>query len=177
MVPEVPTATKVLFPNPTPLSSFEVGEVTVLKDEPLSVDLTMVPEVPTPTKVLFPNPTPQRLFEVGEVTLSKDAPLSVDLTMVTDSPTPTNLVVSSVVLVVVPEFSVDSSFSSLQEMTVKLKRKRERIMSRCFTWFPIGVLGEPYIYHNSGCFTRIGDFTWRVSDCQELVGVYSQEMM
>ena len=26
----------------------------------------------------------------------------------------------------------------LQEMTVKLKRKRERIMSRCFTWFPIG---------------------------------------
>ena len=99
----------------------------------------MVPEVPTPTKVLFPNPTPQRLFEVGEVTLSKDAPLFVDLTMVTDSPTPTNFVVSSVVVVVVvPEFSVDSSFSSLQEMTVKLKRKRERIMRRCFIGFLIG---------------------------------------
>jgi len=53
MVPEPPTATNVLFPNTTPLRSFEVGEVTVLKDEPLSVDLTMVPEVPTPTKVLF----------------------------------------------------------------------------------------------------------------------------
>jgi hypothetical protein len=138
MVPEVPTPTKVLFPNPTPLRSFEVGEVTVLKDEPLSVDLTMVPEVPTPTKVLFPNPTPQRLFEVGEVTVLKDEPLSVDLTMVPDSPTPTNLVVSSVVVVVVPEFSVDSSFSSLQEMTVKLKRKRERIMRRCFIGFLIG---------------------------------------
>ena len=124
--------------NPTPQRKFEVGEVTVLKDEPLSVDLTMVPEVPTPTKVLFPNPTPQRLFEVGEVTVLKDEPLSVDLTMVPDSPTPTNLVVSSVVVVVVPEFSVDSSFSSLQEMTVKLKRKRERIMRRCFIGFLIG---------------------------------------
>ena len=84
------------------------------------------------------NPTTQRKFEVGEVTLSKDEPLSVDLTMVPDSPTPTNLVVSSVVVVVVPEFSVDSSFSSLQEMTVKLKRKRERIMRRCFIGFLIG---------------------------------------
>jgi hypothetical protein len=35
-------------------------------------------------------------------------------------------------------------------------------MSRCFTWFPIVVLGEPNIYHDSGDFTRIGDFTWRV---------------
>ena len=45
-------------------------------------------------------------------------------------------------------------------------------MSRCFTWFPNWlVLGEPYIYHNLEDFTRIGDFTWRVSDCEELVGV------
>ena len=64
--------------------------------------------------------------------------MSVDLTMVPDSPTPTNLVVSSVVVVVVPEFSVESSFSSLQEMTVKLERKRERIMRRCFIGFLIG---------------------------------------
>ena len=35
-------------------------------------------------------------------------------------------------------------------------------MSRCFTWFPIGVLGEPEIYQNLGCFTMCGDFTWRV---------------
>jgi len=25
--------------------------------------------------------------------------------------------------------------------------------------------------YESVCFTRIGDFTWRVSDCEELVGV------
>jgi hypothetical protein len=30
--------------NPTPWRRFEVGEVTVLKDDLLSVDLTMVPE-------------------------------------------------------------------------------------------------------------------------------------
>ena len=46
-------------------------------------------------------------------------------------------------------------------------------MSICFTWFPIVVLGVPNIYHDSGDFTRIGDFTWeyvwRVSDCEEIV--------
>ena len=31
-------------------------------------------------------------------------------------------------------------------------------------------LGEPNVYHESVCFTRIGDFTWRMSDCDELVG-------
>jgi len=36
---------------------------------------------------------------------------------------------------------------------------------------PFGGLGEPNIYHQSVCFTRTGDFTWRVSDCEELVGV------
>ena len=79
--PPLPTVTKVLFPKVTPRILFEVGEVTVLKDDPLSVDLTMVPELPTPTKVLFPKVTPQRVVEVGEVTLSKDDPLSVDLSM------------------------------------------------------------------------------------------------
>ena len=33
------------------------------------------------------------------------------------------------------------------------------------------ILGEPYIYQNLGDFTRKWDFTWRVSDCEELVGV------
>jgi len=28
-----------------------------------------------------------------------------------------------------------------------------------------------YIYNQMVYFTRIGDFTWRVSDCEELVGV------
>ena len=32
-------------------------------------------------------------------------------------------------------------------------------------------LGEPNVYHESVCFTRVGDFTWRVSDCDELVGL------
>ena len=32
-------------------------------------------------------------------------------------------------------------------------------------------LGEPNVYHESVWFTRIGDFTWRVSDCEELVGL------
>ena len=50
-------------------------------------------------------------------------------------------------------------------------------MSICLTWFPIGGLGEPNIYHQSVCFTRIGDFTWRVPDCEELSEGYSQEIM
>ena len=34
----------------------------------------------------------------------------------------------------------------LHEMIVRLKRRKERIMSRCFTWFPNWlVLGEPNI--------------------------------
>ena len=43
-------------------------------------------------------------------------------------------------------------------------------MSKCFTWVPIGGLGEPNIYQNLGEFTRMWDFTWRLSDCEELVG-------
>jgi len=27
------------------------------------------------------------------------------------------------------------------------------------------------MYHDLGNFTRMRDFTWRVSDCEELVGV------
>ena len=48
---------------------------------------------------------------------------------------------------------VDSSLSSPQEMMVKLKRRIERMMSRCFTWFPNGGLGEPNIYQNMWNFT------------------------
>ena len=39
-----------------------------------------------------------------------------------------------------------SSLLLLQEMKVKLKRRRkENIMSRCFTWFSFSELGEPEI--------------------------------
>ena len=60
-------------------------------------------------------------------------------------------VVSEVVVVlsVVVVSVVDSSLSSPQEMTVRLKRKRERIIGICLTWFPNWlVLGEPNIYHH-----------------------------
>ena len=57
--------------------------------------------------------------------------------MVPEFPTPTNIVELSVVLVV--------DLLLLQEMTVKLKRNRERMMSICLTRFPIGGLGEPNI--------------------------------
>ena len=60
----------------------------------------------------------------------------------------------------------------LHEMIVRIKRKRERMMSGCFTWFPnCLVLGEPNIYHDSGVFYKEVGRLWRVSDCEDLVGV------
>jgi len=40
----------------TPMRVVELTGVTALKDEPLSVDLTMFPETPSATKILFTNP-------------------------------------------------------------------------------------------------------------------------
>ena len=49
-------------------------------------------------------------------------------------------------------------------------------MSKCFTWVPIGGLGEPNIYHDLGVFyKKWGGFTWRVSDCEELVVVFTRD--
>jgi hypothetical protein len=36
-----------------------------------------------------------------------------------------------------------------------VRRRKERMMSRCFTWFPISGLGKPNIYHNLEDFTRM----------------------
>ncbi|SVD89064.1 uncharacterized protein METZ01_LOCUS441918, partial [marine metagenome] len=44
MFPDEPTATNVLFPNPTPKRLFAVGEVALSQVVPLSVDLKMFPE-------------------------------------------------------------------------------------------------------------------------------------
>ena len=72
----------------------------------------------------------------------------------------TGAVVSVVVVlsVVVLSLSVvveePLSLLLLQEMMVKLKRNMETMMSICLTWFPIGVLGEPYLYQNLGSFSR-----------------------
>ena len=64
--------------------------------------------------------------------------------MVPESPNVTNnpVVVELSVLVVLSLL--------LQEMKEKLKRSKERMMSRCFNWFPISGLGEPKLYHNLG---------------------------
>ena len=51
-----------------------------------------------------------------------------------------------------------------QEIRKEERRRIERMMRRCLTWFPIGGLGNLRLYQNMWCFTRIGDFTWRVSD-------------
>ena len=53
-------------------------------------------------------------------------------------------VVSEVVVVLSVLFE-PSSLLLLQEMTVKLKRNMETMMSICLTWFPISGLGEPNI--------------------------------
>ena len=45
----------------------------------------------------------------------------------------------------------------------KKEEGEERKMSRCFTRFPIVGLGEPNIYQNLGDFTRMRDFSWKVS--------------
>ena len=60
------------------------------------------------------------------------------------------------------ELLLDESSFFAQEMTVRLKRNMEKIMSICLTWFPISGLGEPKLYHQSVCFTRMWEFTWRV---------------
>ena len=84
-----------------------------------------------------------------------------------------SIVLSVVVVLSVVEVVVEEPLSLLQEMTVRLKRNRVKIMSICLTWFPISGLGKPKLYQNLVCFTRIGDFTWRVSDCEELVGGFT----
>jgi hypothetical protein len=58
------------------------------------------------------------------------------------------------VVVVLSVLFEPSSLLLLQEMMVKLKRRKERRMSICLTWFPISVLGEPNLYQNMRCFTR-----------------------
>ena len=49
--------------------------------------------------------------------------------------------VVSVVVVVLSELFEPSSSSLLQEMRVRLKRKKEKMMSICLNWFPIRVVG------------------------------------
>ena len=51
-------------------------------------------------------------------------------------------------------------------------------MSICLKRFPISVLGEPNIYHDSGVFYKeVGILLGGCLTCEELSGDYSQEMM
>ena len=49
------------------------------------------------------------------------------------------------------------------------RRRIERMMSMCFTWFPIWFRRTQYIPRFGGVLQVYGDFTWRQSDCEELV--------
>ena len=122
MLPEIPVATKVLFPKSTPKRVFVVGEVMILKEEPISVDFTMVPLSPTTTNVLFPYATPYRFFIVGEVTLSKDAPLLVDFRMFPVRPTTRNTPVPEVEPV-----RLDELLLSPQEIIAEVKQATKNI--------------------------------------------------
>ena len=125
ILPEIPTAVKILLPNPTPKRVFVVEVVILSKDVPLSVDFTMDPLSPTTTNVLLPNATPYRLFDVGEVALSKEAPLLLDLRIFPERPatinTPEPERLSAVAVVSVdPELVAESSLPP-QEILVEVK--------------------------------------------------------
>ena len=60
----------------------------------------------------------------------------------------------SVVVVLSSVVEEDVLLFLAHEITVRLKRKRERIMSRCFIKFPFSELGEPNIYHDLGVFYK-----------------------
>ena len=86
--------------------------------------------------------TPLRCFDVPEVLLFHEFP-SDEVKMVPEEPTLTNnpVVVELSVFVV-----LDELLDEVQDMEMKLKRRREmRMSSRCFTWFPKSGLGEPEI--------------------------------
>ena len=73
------------------------------------------------------------MFVVTEVLLVHDIP-SEEVSMIPLSPTVTNNPVELVELV---ELVKSSSSLLLQEMTVRLKRNTEKIMSIYLTWFTI----------------------------------------
>ena len=52
-----------------------------------------------------------------------------------------------------------------------------KMMSRCFTWFPISGLGKPKLYQNMWCFTRNWEDCGGCLTCEELSGGYLQGMM
>ena len=127
----------------TPKRWFSVPEDLLSQVLPLSEEVRIIPESPTVTMVLFPYATPLSMF-VGPEVLEVHVVPSDEVNIVPSSPTETynlvEVVVVSVVVVVVPEELelLDDSSLSLQEKIVRLKRKRERIMSIDLIGFQIG---------------------------------------
>jgi hypothetical protein len=61
--------------------------------------------------------------------------------------------------------------TNIKFFILEVKSKRLSF-SRFFTWFPFDRLEEDPIYNiNWFVLQECGDFTWRVSDCEELVGI------
>ena len=82
------------------------------------------------------------------------------------------VVSSSVVVVLSLVVDAPSSLLLLQEMKVKLKRNRERRMSRCFTWVPIGWFRRTQYITSIGLFYKNrGFYLEGCLTCEELVGV------
>jgi len=69
---------------------------------------------------------------------------SVEVRIVPLYPTATNNPLEVVVVLSV-EVLLSSLLFLAQEMMMKIKRNMEKMMSICFTWFPISGLGEPEI--------------------------------
>ena len=63
MFPAVSPATKTSFPKVTHLRRFAVDDVTLSKDDPLSVDNTIFPELPTPRNIPEPEEVEEELSE------------------------------------------------------------------------------------------------------------------
>ena len=78
---------------------------------------------------------PKRDCEVPEVLEHQEIPLSDEVRMVPSGPTATNDTVGSHVVVVVVLSVVDSSLSSLQEKTVRLKRDMRIMYKTLFIFF------------------------------------------
>jgi len=114
------------------LLEFEAEGTAVIKTQvlKLSEETSKVPE-----RQLFTG-----LTVIEDVTIASEKVTEIDEVTATDVSESEGEVDETVVVVVVVESSVDSSFSP-QELKVKLNRNMERMMSICLTWFPISVLG------------------------------------
>ena len=65
-------------------------------------------------------------------------------------------------LEVLPAELLDDSNTSAQEMTVKLRRNTEKIMSICLTRIPIWLVLENFKFTtNQGNLPECADFSWK----------------